>query len=176
MTFTSSTGIDITSGGDIAIQDNQKITGLAPPNSNQDAANKYYVDNQIATEAIAFSLDITGFSVPNIIGVGNGPITDVAAVIDSLYPAIPANNGKQAKIHTTSYAGASATLASSDINAAINYSRIDVDSAGTQNESVVQDFTFSNIDGDVTLLPSRYTMTFQSNGTQWDHVSTVAYT
>ena len=93
-----------------------------------------------------------------------------------MYPAIPANNGKQAKIHTTSYAGASATLASSDINAAINYSRIDVDSAGTQNESVVQDLTFSNIDGDVTLLPSRYTMTFQSNGTQWDHVSTVAYT
>lgn len=176
LTLTSSTGIWITSAGDIAIQDSQKITGLANPTNNQDAATKYYVDNQIATETIVFSLDITGLSNPNPIGTGAGPVTDVASILDSLYPAQAENNGKQAKIHATSYAGASATLQAADINAAINYSRLDVDSNGTQNESVVQDFTFNNIDGDVTLAPGRYTMVFQSNGTTWTHVSTAAYT
>ena len=176
LTLTSSTGINITAGGDIAIQDGRRITGLGNPANNQDAATKTYVDTQIATETIVFSLDITGFATPNPIGTGNGPITDVAAVLQSLYPASSENNTKQAKIHTTSYAGASATLASADINAAINYSRIDVDSNGTQNESVVQDFTFNNISGDVTLAPLRNTMTFESNGTAWTHVSTVAYT
>lgn len=176
LTVTSSTGIDITAGGDIAVQDSQKITGLADPTAAQDAATKAYVDNNTALEDIVFALDITGFSTPNAVGVGDGPITDVAAVIDSLYPAATENNGKTAKVHTTSYASASATLAAAAMNAAINYSRIDVDSNGTQNESVVQDFTFSDVIGDVTLLPDRYTMTFQSNGTTWTHVSTVAYT
>ena len=175
LTLISDTGINITAAGDIAIQDSQKITGLANPTANQDAATKYYVDNQIATETIVFSLDITGLANPNPIGTSDGPVTDVAAILDSLYPAATENNGKQAKIHTTSYAGASATLASSDINAAINYSRIDVDSNGTQNESVVQDFTFNNIDGDVTLVPLRYNMTFVSNGSTWTHVSTSLY-
>ena len=176
LTFTSSTGIDITAGGAIAIQDSQKITGLADPTANQDATTKFYVDNQIATETIVFSLDITGLVNPNPIGTSDGPTADVAAILSSLYPAATENNGKRAKIHATSYAGASATLQSADINAAINYSRIDVDSNGTQNESVVQDFTFDNIDGDVTLIPGRYTMTFESTGTAWDHVSTEAYT
>ena len=176
LTITSSTGINITSGGDIAIQDSRRITGLGNPAQNQDAATKYYTDNQIATETIVFSLDITGFNTPNSIGIGDGPITNVAAVLQSLYPAATENNGKIAKIHTTSYAGASATLDAADINAAINYSRLDVDSNGTQNESVVQDFTFDNIAGDVTLAPLRYTMTFQSTGTVWSHVTTVAYT
>ena len=176
LTITSSTGINITAGGNIAIQDSRRITGLGNPAQNQDAATKYYTDNQIATETIVFSLDITGFNTPNPIGTGDGPITNVAAVLQSLYPAATENNGKIAKIHTTSYAGASATLAAADINAAINYSRLDVDSNGTQNESVVQDFTFDDIAGDVTLAPLRYTMTFQSTGTVWSHVTTVAYT
>jgi hypothetical protein len=175
MEINSSTGIEITSTGDIAIQDNQKITGLADPTNNQDAATKFYVDDQIATETIIFSLDITGFLTPDPVGTNDGPIDDVAAVIQSLYPAAPANSGKQAKVHTTSYAGASATLDAGAINTAINYSRIDVDSNGTQNESVVQDFTFDSITGAVTLTPARYTMTFQSNGTVWTHQSTVAY-
>ena len=176
LTITSSTGINITAGGNIAIQDSRRITGLGNPAQNQDAATKYYTDNQIATETIVFSLDITGFNTPNPIGTGDGPITNVTAVLQSLYPAATENNGKIAKIHTTSYAGASATLAAADINAAINYSRLDVDSNGTQNESVVQDFTFDDIAGDVTLAPLRYTMTFQSTGTTWSHVTTVAYT
>jgi hypothetical protein len=176
LTIVSSSGINITAGGDIAIQDGRRITGLGIPAANNDAANKIYVDTEIATETIVFSLDITGFNTPDPIGTSDGPITDVAAVLQSLYPSASLNTGKVAKIHTTSYAGASATLDATDINAAINYSRIDVDSNGTQNESVVQDFTFNNIDGDVTLLPLRYTMTFQSTGTGWSHVSTVAYT
>ena len=176
LTINSSTGIDITAGGAIAVQDSQKITGLADPTEAQDAATKFYVDDQIATETIVFSLDITGMASPNAVGVGDGPYTDVSNVLNSLYPAAPANETKIAKIHTTSYANASATLAAADINAAINYSRIDVDSNGTRNESVVQDFTFDSIEGDVTLLPLRFTMTFESNGTSWNHVSTEAYT
>jgi hypothetical protein len=176
LALTSSTGLNITAGGNIAIQDSRKITGLADPTANQDAATKYYVDNVVATETIVFSLDITGLSSPNVVGVGDGPINDVRDILNSLYPAATENTGKVAKIHTTSYAGASATLAAGDINSAINYSRIDVDSNGTQNESVVQDFTFDSITGAVTLAPNRYTMTFTSNGTAWEHDTTVLYT
>jgi hypothetical protein len=176
LTINSSTGIDITAGGAIAVQDSQKITGLADPTEEQDAATKFYVDDQIATETIVFSLDITGMASPNAVGIGDGPYTDVGNVLNSLYPAAPENETKIAKIHTTSYANASATLAAADINAAINYSRLDVDSNGTRNESVVQDFTFDSIEGDVTLLPLRFTMTFESTGTSWNHVSTEAYT
>ena len=173
--------LNISSTGDITIN-TQKITGVASPSADADVANKGYVDTAIGTEVLVISLDITGFTDPNAIGVAAGPINDVKAVIQSLYPASASDNGKQAKIHTTSYASATVSGinisigASPDATKVLQKSSIAVDAAGTQNQTVVQDLAATNTaSGTVSLTPTRNTMTFTITGGVWTHNSTVAY-
>lgn len=174
-------GIDINSNGDIAIN-NQKITGVVNPTSNQDVATKSYVDSAVVTENIALSMDISGLTNPNPHNVGDGPITDVANYLNLLYPATASNNGKTAKILAVSYSGSTVSGISVTVRdvtdpnngETLTVSKIPVDANGTLNESVVQDITDTNTaSGTVTLTPSRYIMTFASNGTSWIHSSTI---
>ena len=182
MAITSTNGIAITAGNDINITDNQKITGVAKAVSARQAAllavtesadntvaTKEYVDQEIATDPVVFSMDITG------LGTGTALQNAVAAYLNDLYPAVTLNTNKVARIHTTSYAGA--TVEGVDVEGAKNVSYIAVDSNGTQNESVVQDIAFApeGASGVVILTPARTLMTYQSNGTSWDFVGTTAY-
>lgn len=169
MNIQASSGINITSAGNIAIQDNQKITGLANPENNQDATTKIYVDTQIAFETIVFSMDITG------LGTGTTLQSAVGAFLTDLYVPAGINTGKIARIHTTSYAGA--TVEGVDIESVKNVSYIDVDANGTQNESVVQDITFDpeGASGTVILEPARTMMVYQSTGSAWQYQSTTTY-
>ena len=182
MVVTSSNGIEITAGNDINVTDNQKITGVAKAVSARKAAEllvtesisstvttKEYVDEEIVTETIVFSMDITGLGTD--IALQNA----VATYLDDLYPAVLLNTNKIARIHTTSYAGA--TVEGVDVESAKNISYIAVDSNGTQNESVVQDVTFAaeGASGVVILTPSRAMMTYKSSGTSWVYQSTTAY-
>ena len=155
---------------------------MAAPTGTTDVANKGYVDTQIAFEPMSLALDITGFVSPNVPGVGDGPINDVKAVIESVYPASAAANGKVAKIHCTSYAastisGIQITVSTSpNATGVLQKSTISVDSAGTQNESVIQDIAFINpATGTVALDPSRFTMTFTITAGVWTWNSTIAY-
>jgi hypothetical protein len=173
--------LNISSTGDITVN-TQKITGVAAPTGTTDVANKGYVDTQIAFEPMSLALDITGFVSPNVPGVGDGPINDVKAVIESVYPASAAANGKVAKIHCTSYAastisGIQITVSTSpNATGVLQKSTISVDSAGTQNESVIQDIAFINpATGTVALDPSRFTMTFTITAGVWTWNSTIAY-
>ena len=173
--------LNISSTGDITVN-TQKITGVAAPTGTTDVANKGYVDTQIAFEPMSLALDITGFVSPNAPGVGDGPINDVKAVIESVYPASAAANGKVAKIHCTSYAastisGIQITVSTSpNATGVLQKSTISVDSAGTQNESVIQDIAFINpATGTVALDPSRFTMTFTITAGVWTWNSTIAY-
>ena len=167
---------------DINITDNQKITGVAKAVSARQAAllavtesadntvaTKEYVDQEIATDPVVFSMDITG------LGTGTALQNAVAAYLNDLYPAVTLNTNKVARIHTTSYAGA--TVEGVDVKGAKNVSYIAVDSNGTQNASVVQDIAFApeGASGVVILTPARTLMTYQSNGTSWDFVGTTAY-
>ena len=136
----------------------------------------------IAFEPMSLALDITGFAAPNLPGAGDGPLDDVKAVIESVYPASAAANGKIAKIHCTSYAastisGIQITVSTSpNATGVLQKSTISVDSAGTQNESVIQDIAFINpASGTVALNPTRYTMTFTITAGSWAWNSTVAY-
>jgi hypothetical protein len=182
MAITSNNGIAITAGADINVTDNQKITGVAKAISARKAAElsvtesvgntvttKEYVDEEIATESIAFSMDITG------LGSGATLQNTVAVYLNDLYPAISLNTNKIARIHTTSYAGA--TVEGVNVESAKSVSYIAVDSNGTQNESVVQDIVFAaeGASGSVILTPSRSMMTYKSNGSTWTYQSTVAY-
>ena len=182
MAITSANGIAITAGADINVTDNQKITGVAKAISARKAAElsvtesvnntvttKEYVDEEIATESIAFSMDITG------LGTGSTLQSTVAGFLNDLYPAATLNINKVARIHTTSYDGA--TVEGVDVESAKNVSYISVDSNGTQNESVVQDIVFDaeGASGSVILTPLRTMMTYKSNGTVWIYQSTTVY-
>ena len=182
MAITSTNGISITAGADINITDAQKITGVGKAISARKAVElsatestagtvttKEYVDEEIVTETIVFSMDITG------LGTDATLQNAVAGYLDDLYPAVTLNTNKIARIHTTSYAGA--TVQGVDVESAKNVSYISVDSNGTQNESVVQDIVFDagGASGNVILTPARALMTYKSNGTGWVYQSTVAY-
>ena len=182
MAIISTNGIAITAGADINITDTQKITGVGKAISARQAAllsvtestsgtvtTKAYVDEEIATETIVFSMDITGM------GVGAALQSAVASYLDDLYPAGTLNTNKIVHLHTTSYAGA--TVSGVNVEAAKNVSYIAVDSNGTQNESVVQDVVFDvgGASGIVVLTPARTMMVYKSNGTAWGYQSTTVY-
>ena len=182
MAITSTNGIAITGGADINITDSQKITGVGKAISAREAARlavtestagtvatKEYVDQELATDPVVFSMDITGM------GVGPTLQNALGVFLNDLSPATTLTTNKFARIHTTSYAGA--TVQGVDVESAKNVSYIAVDSNGTQNESVVQDIVFdaSGASGTVILSPSRAMMTYKSNGTTWAYQSTTTY-
>ena len=165
--ITANGGINLTPGGDIAIAGNHKITGLKDPTASQDAATKMYTDVEIANEVIVMGFDITG------LGSGSALQAAVAGYLNDLYPATAINNGKQAKLHCTSYANA--TASGIDVDSAKTISYIAVDANGTQNESVVQDIVFAGASGNVALTATRSLMRYQSNGSGWEWQATTAY-
>ena len=182
MAITSTNGIAITGGADINITDSQKITGVGKAISAREAARlavtestagtvatKEYVDQELATDPVVFSMDITGM------GVGPTLQNALGVFLNDLSPATTLTTNKFARIHTTSYAGA--TVQGVDVESAKNVSYIAVDSNGTQNESVVQDIVFDagGASGTVILSPSRAMMTYKSNGTTWAYQSTTTY-
>ena len=182
MAFVSTAGIAITAGGTINITDAQKITGVAKAISAKQAAlnattestagtvaTKAYTDEELATSDLAFSMDITGM------GTNTTLQNALATYLNDLYPAVTLNNHKIARIHTTSYAGA--TVEGVDVESAKTVSYLSVDSNGTQNESVVQDIVFDagGASGTVILSPGRSLMTYKSNGTAWSFESLTAY-
>ena len=174
-------GINITGLGDIAIQDSQKITGLADPTNAQDAATKSYVDNATITSPIVFAMDVTG------LGVGTALQNAVAAYLNDMYPAASENTGKLARIHTTSYAGATVSgivvdvrdTTEPDNGEVLVLSKIPVDANGTLNASVIEDISAANTaSGVVVLAPSRALMVYESSGSAWVYkplLSTPAY-
>lgn len=175
---TSTLGLAINSASDITIN-SQKITGLAEPTTPTDAATKNYVDTQIDSDQVGLTLDITGLSNPYAPGVNTGPYTDVASIIETLYPA-STKTGAVAKVHCTSYAGIIVNISQGDLQTAItdNNSYIAVDKDGVfSTESVVQDVAISpaGVSGSASLTPNRYTMAFISDGLTWAHTSTVNY-
>ena len=172
--------MSITTGGTITLN-SVRVTGLDTPTATTDATTKAYVDNAVATIPTSFSLDITGFSTPNVPGAGNGPITDVKNVLDDISPVTATNNGSVARVHCVSYGNSTITgipvTVATDGTGTLQKSFIAVDSAGTQNESVVQDIAAANTtSGTFTPSPTRYTMTFQVVAGAWAHQSTSNYT
>ena len=152
-TITGQTGIVVAAGGDINVS-SQKITALALPTQDTDAASKVYVDEQIAGAAISFSMDTTGLND-----------TQIGLVLNDLVPAGGVANGTTARIHCTTLGGASVT--GIDIAAVATKSFIAVDAAGVQNESVLQDIGFTNATGTVTVSVTRSLKEYVTSGGSW---------
>ena len=175
-TITSSSGLNITTSGDIVINA-QKIAGVANPTQLQDVATKAYTDEQRQIEPIIMSLDITGLTDPNTPGTGDGPVQDVIDILTAMYTAgtKTLTNGAKAVIHAVDYS--SATVSGIDIQGAMTKTFESVDKNNVVNaESVVKDVSFTTASGNATLTPNRYTMVFEVSGGAWTHTSTTTYT
>jgi hypothetical protein len=113
----------------------------------------------------------------DVTGLGTGATLEnaIATYLNDMYPSATLNTNKLARIHTTSYAGA--TVEGVDVESAKVVSYIAVDANGTENESVVQDIVFAaeGASGNVILTPARTLMTYKSSGTGWTYQSTTAY-
>jgi hypothetical protein len=69
--------------GNVVLIGSPKISGLANPTLAQDAATKEYVDDEIQTRAILFSLDVSD-------GISN---SSIAALLTSMAPPVEFRNG-----------------------------------------------------------------------------------
>ena len=152
---TGTAGLQITSNGDIAITNNQKITGLADPISNQDASTKFYVDDQINLEPVLMNLDVTGLTN-----------AQVATILEDVYPASNKKTGSYAYITTSTITGATVSGINVD-TPVLTKSFIAVDSNGVQNESVLQDIAFTNASGTVNVTIGRGLKRFIVSGSTW---------
>lgn len=76
--------------GNIALIGTPRITGMGQPQSDNDAANKYYVDNYVNSRPVFLSLDITG-------------LTDgqIAYVLNDVAPVSYFSIGTFARVHCT---------------------------------------------------------------------------
>ena len=151
---TSGGGLQLTSDGSITITNNQKITGLAEPTTNTDAATKFYVDDSLDNEPVIVPLDITGLSNANI-----------ATIIEDIYPAATKKTGSYAYVPTSTLTGA--TVSGIDINSVANKSFIAVDANGVQNQSVLQDVAFSAASGTVSSSVTRGLKRFKVQAGAW---------
>lgn len=183
ITASGSNGLQIQSdNGDITVINSAKMRGLGTPNigtrqsdgsfSGGDAddyvATKGYVDNAINQETLAFSLDITGMQTPN-----SDIITQVLNVIA---PVATRANGSEARIHCTDTTTATATLTANALNNARNPSSVTVQELDPGNGtdvgtvSVLQDLTFSDVTGNITLTVNRTNKLFRVENGAWTYV------
>lgn len=161
---TSTSGLQISSAGDISVVNNQKITGVADPTNNQDVATKAYVDRAINLETISMAMDITGLSN-----------SQIAQVLEDIAPAATKENSTEARIHCTDTTSASATFTAADLVAALQKSNVTVqklDGIGNDDgsASVLGDITFTDVTGAVTLTVNRSLKLFRIVSGQWAYI------
>jgi len=142
--------LNIISEGDIVVagtggSPNVKITGVTSPEVSDPpdyVATKGYVDELYKDTDIKFSLDITGLS--NI---------QIALVLEDLFPAVGYNTGVYCFVHTVDYSAGGTT--SFDVDDSLTKSLVAVDSNGVQNQSVLQDISFTTQVATVSFSPTR---------------------
>lgn len=158
--ITSSANLELYPSGDVVINNN-KITGVNNPTASSDATNKQYVDNLVGSQPLAFSMDITGLTN-----------TQIALVLNDIFPSADKVEGTVALVHTTTLSGASVTgISFQDTTPGdpgyINKTYVAVDSNGVQNESVVEDFTISDAAGSVSVSITRGLKQFEVQSGSW---------
>ena len=162
---TSSAGLQISSDGDIAVVNNQKITGVADPTDIQDVATKAYVDRAINLETLSLAMDVTGISNAQI-----------AQVLEDVAPAATKENGTEARIHCTDTTSASATFTAADlVNALVKTNqfvqKLDGFGADDGGVSVLGDITFTDVTGAVALTVDRSLRLFRVVSGQWAYIT-----
>ena len=178
-TIQTTTGLVIDSANTITVKNglnDVKITGVATTNRNTgaltDAANKDYVDTEIASAPVAMTLDVSG--MPD---AGFSTLDEqIVDTLDFLYPASEKRIGTVARVYTYSSVG---NVSGIDVESAVTYSSIGVDfsdisgpDGGDANQQLVEDIGFTgNASGIVTLDVTRtkrnYRVVDQSGTNVW---------
>lgn len=179
-------GIELASNGPIEIVGTPvEIQGVKTPISpravaenpaltesdNDAVTTKQYVDTEIGAKTLVFGIDVTGLSIT--INNGAGVNNDVLGILEAMVDPVTLPGGTQAVIHGSSIAPTGTDTA--DVNGQLNKSFTAVDSGGTQNVSVLQDFSVSPVPIAPTFTVTRYTIKFRVVAGTWEHVSTAAY-
>lgn len=155
-TMTVSGALTISSANDIIVSNNRKITNVGNPTNSQDVATKSYVDTQVISEPVRIALDITGLTN-----------SQIGSILLDLYPAGTRAVNTKAFISTSTYSGSVVTNPTTQTTKSF----VAVDSGGVQNQSVVQDFSFTNTTNSVTLTVSRAYKTYIWNGAVWQFLA-----
>ena len=128
------TGFTFNVGGDIALT-SSKITGMAEPTADYDAANKIYADRIVTTEPIVFSMDLTGYAA----GEYNDRLIDY---LNTLYPATTFAEGKKSRVACYYYGSQSTDPI--DIASNSTTTTVDVNAAAGGTVSVLQGVNLPN--------------------------------
>ncbi len=137
--------------GNVALIGSPKITGLADPTDDQDAATKLWTETFVKNRVIPLSLDITGLSD-----------ADIALVLEDVAPAANHLSGTEARVHCTeqviTYPSVTLTNSTSpDVSGDFVKHYVSVNkAAGTENQPVLEDFDINTLDfGNATVTVTR---------------------
>jgi hypothetical protein len=149
--------------GNIALIGSPKITGMANPTAQQDAATKEYVDDVAETRSLAFSMDLTD-------GKPNSYIS--GTILASLAPVAEYRNGTLARILCTSLANSTTSL---EINPLRSPSTVEFNATAGGSAFGLTDLAFTTATISApTLTTSRVIKTFQIVAGAWTFVSEFA--
>lgn len=106
-TITASNDLNINVPGNIVISPDKVITGVSAPSQDNQAANKAYVDDQIATLPVLLSFDVTNLGVSyEVESVGSSDTTLINNVVTMLEQMAPPGDyleGTIARVLATRY-------------------------------------------------------------------------
>lgn len=107
-TITTSDNLNFIVGGNVEFLTPKVITGVLDPLNSQDAANKNYVDQEIASLDVVTTMDITGLGTDyevfdEVAGIDTALINSVEAILANIAPAANYADGTVARIMGVRY-------------------------------------------------------------------------
>ena len=153
--------------GNVVLVGSPKITGLADPTSDQDAATKIWTETYTRARTIPLSLDITGLNSAGI-----------ASVLDDIAPTSYYEEGTRARIHCTAqvitYPAVSLTNSTSPVTTGDfvkHYIAVDKNS-GIENQPVLEDFDINSLNlGAAIVTVTRSLMIFEIQSSLWTDIT-----
>lgn len=149
--------IEPNGAGNVVLIGSPRITGLADPVSNQDAATKSYVTTYVRARNIALSMDITGLTNTNI-----------ETILEDIAPYTYYEVGTEARIHCTtqniSYPAVTLTTTIAPVTTGDFVKHfISVDKGGLiENQAVLDDFDVNPLNlGAATVSVTRINKLFR---------------
>ena len=174
-TITTTSGLTINSGDTITVTNNTsnvKITGIDTPTEETDAANKRYVDVQISSEPVVFTLDTSDSFGPS---TGFNTVDEfIIDTLEFLYPAAEKQLNTQARILTYSSVGEVSNIniqgALDKTSITVDFTTIDGPDGGDPLQPLLQDIGFpTSATGVVSLSVTRQKRYFRVANTGTDN-------
>lgn len=146
--------------GNIALIGTPRITGLANPASAQDAATKEYVDNELRTRSLLFSIDVSD-------GISN---SSIATILSSMAPPVEYRNGTIARLLCTTLSNSPSSVNLNPLLVLDNSTEFRTADGGTA--FAVTNVAFNSVSVPAPILSiSRVVKTFQLVAGAWTFIS-----